>query len=256
MPKRHNNKDLLLELVRTNFKLRYNGSVLGFLWVLMKPFLNFLVLYVVFTAFRGGNAGPDYGTNLLLGIMLFSFVQEGVILGMKSLLDNAPIFLKINFPRKLAVTSSLFVALINLGINLLIFIGIAIVSHAVIHPLGIVYLFVIVALLTLLVYASTLFTSIILIRVRDLSNIMELLLQLLFWGSAVFYSFNDVQGKFGELLRLNPIAILIDAARGAVIRGELIHIPQFAIILVAGAIITVLGTIFFNKNIKLIAEYV
>ena len=49
-----NHRDLLVELIRTNFKLRYNNSILGFFWVLMKPFLYFLMLFVVFTAFRGG----------------------------------------------------------------------------------------------------------------------------------------------------------------------------------------------------------
>jgi len=59
-----NHRDLLFELIRTNFKLRYNNSILGFLWVLMKPFLYFLMLFIVFTGFKGGVATAEYGANL------------------------------------------------------------------------------------------------------------------------------------------------------------------------------------------------
>jgi len=54
------NFDLLKELVKTRFKLRYNNSILGFIWVLMKPLLNFLILYTIFTGFKLGSHDPAF----------------------------------------------------------------------------------------------------------------------------------------------------------------------------------------------------
>ena len=99
-----NHRDLLFELIRTNFKLRYNNSILGFLWVLMKPFLYFLMLFIVFTAFRGGEVSAQYGANLLLGIIVYTLVNEGIIFGMHALTDLAGVILKVNFPRPVSYT--------------------------------------------------------------------------------------------------------------------------------------------------------
>ncbi|MCA9383892.1 ABC transporter permease [Candidatus Dojkabacteria bacterium] len=250
-----NRKDLLKELVKTNFKLRYNNSLLGFLWVLMKPFFNFLILFIVFTAFRGGNTGPNYGANLLLGIIIFTFIQEGVILGMKSLLGNARIILKVNFPRQLAITSALLNSLINLGINVFVFITITVFASFSPNLLGLLYVIAIIALLFFGTYSIALFTSILLVKVRDLDHIMELVMQLLFWGSGVFYNINDIDGRFGTIIMLNPAALLIDAARQALIYGKFAHLEQFVVLWILAIIVYLLGKRYFNNNIKKIAEF-
>lgn len=247
--------DLLKELVKTRFKLRYNNSVLGFVWVLMKPFLNFLILYFIFTAFRGGPADPSYAANLFTGLILFYFFQEGVIYGMNSLIDMANIILKINFPRQIALSSSIVMAIINLSINFLIIILITLVTGFTPQLSGIIYFGFVIFILFGLIYGLTLFLSIIFVKVRDLQNIMDLFFQLLFWASAIFYKLDDLQGTTGAIIRLNPIAILIDAARKAFIHGEISHIPSVIGVSVLTLILIIVGTWFFNKNVKKIAEY-
>lgn len=251
-----NHRDLLVVLIRTNFKLRYNNSILGFLWVLMKPFLYFLMLFVVFTAFRGGEISAQYGANLLLGIIIYTLVNEGVIFGMHSLTDLAGVILKVNFPRQVAVTSAVFMAVTNFAFNMIILFVLATVGRFYPTLEGFVYFAFILAVVIFSLYSISLFSSILLIKVRDLNHIMELVMQLIFWGSAVFYSIDDMGGTFGQIIRLNPLALVIDASRKALLLGEIVHLNAMLTIAIVSFILYFTGNIFFKKNIKRIAEFI
>jgi len=254
--KAQNQADLLRELVKTRFKLRYNNSILGFVWVLIKPLVNFLILYFIFTAFRGGVYDKNYAIELLLGIIIFTFINEGTIFGMNSLLDVANIILKINFPRYLAVTSSVFMALINFSINFVILIVLTFVlGQFNANLLSLVYFLAIICITYALINTISLYLSILLVKIRDLTNIMELFFQLLFWASAIFYGFNDIQGTTGDLIRTNPIAIIVDAARKAYVHGEITHVNAIVLTGLVILILYFLGRRFFAKNVTKIAEY-
>jgi ABC-2 type transport system permease protein len=255
MSKRHNNPDLLRELIRTDFKLRYNNSLLGVLWVVMKPLLSFLVLFFIFGAFKTGFENQNFAANLLIGIIVFNFIQEGTTFGMSSLLKMADIILKINFPRELAVLSSVFISLLNFFINLVVILIITLLVSFVPDIRGIPYFIGIMFVLFVTVYSISLFLSIIVIRVRDLENIILVLFQMLFWGSAIFYDLNALSGTVGDLVRLNPVAILIDASRKALINGEYTHLDVFALMVVVSALLFIAGRVFFGRNVKRIAEY-
>lgn len=249
------NFDLLKELVKTRFKLRYNNSILGFVWVLMKPILSFLIMFFVFGAFKNGGHDPAFAANLFSGLILFYFLQEGITFGMNSLMDMAGIILKINFPREIAVASSIVMAIINLSINFFVILLITLITGFVPSILGTLYFFFIVLIMLALIYGITLFLSIIFIKIRDLTNVLELTFQLLFWGSAIFYNLGDMTGRTGDIIRLNPIAILIDAARRAFIKGEFTHIDVVLIIATVSVILVYFGRKFFNKNVRKIAEF-
>lgn len=249
------NFDLLKELVKTRFKLRYNNSILGFVWVLMKPLLSFLILYFIFTAFRSGGTDSAFAANLFTGLILYYFFQEGVTYGMSSLIDMASVILKINFPREIALTSSLVMAIINLVINFFIIILITLLTGFRPEFAGIVYFAYIILLIFGLIYGITLFLSILFVKVRDLQNIMELLFQLLFWASAVFYNLEDMEGNTGAVIRMNPLAIVIDAARKAFIHGQIDHVSYMIGLSIFTVVLIIFGTLFFKRNIKRIAEF-
>jgi len=217
--------------------------------------LYFLIMYFVFTAFRGGQHDSTYAANLFLGIVIFTFFQEGVIFGMNSLLDMSGIILKVNFPRQIAIFSSVLMAVINLSINFIVTLIITLVFSFNPNFIGLLYAFFIIVIIFMLVYGLSLFLSIIIIRLRDLQHIMDLFFQLLFWGSAIFYSIDEISGTTGDLIRLNPIAILVDAARKGFISGQVDHLSTVLIVFVLTIIVVVTGQIFFNKRIKKVAEY-
>src|SRR5271156_6050434 len=97
---RKENRILISELVRTDFKLRYQGSVLGYAWSLLRPLLIFVILYIVFVKFlKLGNGVPHYPVYLLLGIVMWNFFVETTQQGLGSIVGRGDLIRKIRIPR-------------------------------------------------------------------------------------------------------------------------------------------------------------
>jgi ABC-2 type transport system permease protein len=117
------NRILLRELVITDFKLRYQGSVLGYVWSLLKPLMLFAIMYVVFIHFlRFGNGIPHFAVALLLGIVMWTFFTEATNQGMQAIVGRGDLIRKINFPKYIIVISGTVSALINFLLNLVVII--------------------------------------------------------------------------------------------------------------------------------------
>ena len=115
------NRILLSELVRTDFKLRYQASFLGYVWSILNPLLLFAILYVVFDKFLGiGRNIEHFPVYLLLGIVLWRFFTEATNNGLQAIVKRGSLIRKINFPKYIIVISGTVSSLINLGINLLV----------------------------------------------------------------------------------------------------------------------------------------
>src|ERR1700693_6306796 len=115
------NRALLSELVRTDFKLRYQGSILGYAWSLLRPLLIFLILYIVFVKFlKLGTGVPHYPVYLLLGIVFWNFFYEMTMQSLTSIVGRGDLIRKIRIPRWIIVVSSSVSALINFLLNLFV----------------------------------------------------------------------------------------------------------------------------------------
>ena len=115
------NRALLSELVRTDFKLRYQGSFLGYTWSLLRPFLLFLILYIVFAKFlRFGRDIEFFPIYLLLGIVLWTFFTDMTNQSLTAIVGRGDLIRKIRIPRWIIVLSSSVSALINLFLNLIV----------------------------------------------------------------------------------------------------------------------------------------
>src|SRR3984957_5943594 len=112
---------ILKQLVKTDFKLRYQGSVLGYVWSLLRPLLIFLILYLVFTKFlKIGNNVPHYPVYLLLGIVLWNYFTEVTNGGVGALGGRGDLLRKVNFPKYTIILAGSFGALINLALNFVV----------------------------------------------------------------------------------------------------------------------------------------
>ncbi len=251
-----NKIDLLLELVKTSFKMRYQNSVLGVLWVLIKPYSQFLVQYIIWTRITNFQI-PNYQLYLLLGIILYTYFNELIVLGQMSLLDRAHIILKVNFPRQIAIFSALISALINLGINFVFFLIIAALNGVTITLMGVLYFLFLAVILFFFGVGVSFFTSIATIKLRDLKNVFELGLFLLMWLTPIFYSVSStfVEGSVANYVAANPLGILINQARSAFgIYGQT-DLGLMGLYLLGSIGIFTLGWIYFNNKVKQIAEY-
>jgi len=244
--------DLLKELVKTDFKLRYKNSVLGLVWVLLKPFLSFLILYLIF-GYLFGNQDPNYRLNLLIGLITFQFFTEATSRGLAGLVSRANILLKINFPREIALLAPIINAIINYTFSLIIFF-----IFWFFNPTPLTWWWLVAPmyffLLVMFVIGFSLFTSILYVRLRDLETIWEVLSTLIFYATPIIYPISLLPEKFQSIILLNPVAAIIRDIRLILIQGRPPGV--FSIIYVGGVslLMILFGWLYFRKQIKRVSE--
>lgn len=263
------NKDLLIQLVKTSFKLRYNNSLLGFVWVILKPFLMFLINYFVWTNLFPSNI-EFFAPKLMLGIVIWTFFQEGIVFGMNGLLDKAAIILKVNFNRQIAVVASTLMAVINFLINMVLFFIIFMIYNVAtgrsillgISPFDFIlhiFLFaVVMCILYVFILGVSMFLSIIMIRLRDLQHIMELFFSIAVWLTPVMVQLDFAKTKsdvYYNILSSNPIGWVIEQGRNLLIFNKIENVSQMIVFLVISIIILVLGNRYFARKVKYVAEF-
>lgn len=255
------NRALLSELVRTDFKLRYQGSVLGYTWSLLKPLLMFGVLYVVFTKFlRVGGDIPHYPIYLLLGIVLWAFFGEMTGQSLQAIVARGDLIRKIKIPRWIIVMSASFSALINLILSLIIvgififFNGADISWRILLVPLSILEIYV-------LALGLSFFLSAIYVKYRDFSNIWEVFIQAGFYVTPILYPLSIIPNEFFQkLLLINPIAQAIQDARYNLVTRDtitawsLLHDWKVVVPFIIIAIVCIIGVLYFKSQSKYFAE--
>lgn len=181
------------ELVKTNFKLRYQGSYLGVLWSVLQPLMLFAVMYVVFVKFLKFTDGtPTFPISLLCGTCLWQFFTESTSMGMRSIVDRGDLLRKIHFPNYIIVAATTMGSMISLAINLGVVILFGFFAHA--HYTWRV-ITVIPSILQL--YAISLGVALLLgslyVYFRDISHIWDVILQALFYATPIIYPLSMVQ---------------------------------------------------------------
>jgi len=253
-----NDLDLYKQFVKTIFKMRYKGSILGFLWVLLKPFFLFMILYVVFSSFSSSisDITPNqYAVYLLSGLIIYTFFNEGITWGLNSIMERAQLIVKINFKREIVVISALTMSLINLFINFLIIsiVGLFLGIEFSLLPLG--YILLVCLTMFIGMYGISFFSSIWMVHIRDLAHIAELGLQLMFYASAVFFPVEMIPERYRFIVAYNPIALFIQSVREALIHQEIVNFKFVLLSLAFSILLVFVGRIYFKKNILKIAEY-
>jgi ABC-2 type transport system permease protein len=207
-------------MVRTDFKLRYQGSVLGYLWSLLRPLALFGILYVVFVKFlHFGNGVPHYPVYLLLGIVIWNYFLEVTMGSLGAIVSKGDLLRKLNFPRYVLVMASALSAMINLGFNLLVVLLFAIFTGVPIQP-AIALAPVFLVELVLLSIGVGFLLSALFVRFRDMSYIWEVVLQALFYATPILYPLNSLPSLYSHILILNPLAQMIQDLRLVVVTDQ------------------------------------
>ncbi len=257
------NRILLRELVITDFKLRYQGSVLGYAWSLLKPLFLFAIMYVVFGLLVKLGSVEHYAVYLLFGIVLWTFFSEATNQGMSSIVGRGDLLRKISFPKYIIVLSTTISALINLTLNLIIVAVLLVVNGVELH---ISALMVPVYIVELYIFALGLafFLSALHVKYRDTSHIWEIIMQAAFYATPIIYPLSIVVEKSevaAKFLLLNPIAQAIQDARYYLITPETVTAAKLfgnqIYVLIPYIIVIVVfvgGILYFRRNSKYFAE--
>ncbi len=208
-------------IASTDFKLKFFGSALGYLWQVMKPLLLFGVLFVVFTQVVDlGEGVRFYATALLLGIVLFSFLREMTSGATRILVDREALVRKVAFPRLALPVAVIITAVLNLLLNLIAVVVFLLVEGG--RPqIDWLQMPVILGALTFLGLGLAMLLSASFVRYRDVDPIWDVILQALFYASPIFYPVQIITGAHADLiirlLLFNPFATLVQQARHAFI---------------------------------------
>lgn len=205
--------DLLWLTSVTEFKRVYFGTVLGYLWSLMRPLMLFGILLFVFTkVFRVGSEQVDhYPVFLLLGIVMFTFFQEATSTAVTSVVTQEGVVRKTQFPRLVIPLATVLTGAFNLGLNLIVVF--AFIFAFGVDPVWTWLLFpVVVAVLAVLTAAIAMALSVLYVRFRDVAIIWIVVGQVLFYGTPILYPV-DFNGSYEHLMMINPLAVIFTQMR-------------------------------------------
>lgn len=260
---------LTFNIARSQWKLRFYGSALGYVWQLVRPLLLFGVLYVFFTVIAhvnraAGPAGQFYGSQLLGSIVLFTFFAEATNGAVRCVVDQEGLVRKIQFPRMVIPLSIVLLAMFNLSLNLIVVLIFSLIEG--VRPM-LTWLEVplIVAVLAVLATGLAMLLSAAFVYFRDMQPIWEVVTQVLFYASPVIIPITTVQARLSpplvHLYMLNPLATTLQQFRHAfvthatpsaasVLGSQIALLGPIALVLA----VFVLGFAVFNRTAPNVAE--
>lgn len=213
--------DLLWLMAVTEFKRTYFGTVLGYLWSLVRPLMLFAVLLFVFTKIvRLGDETPNYPVLLLLGIVLFSFFQEATTNSVTSVVAQEGVVRKTQFPRLVIPLSVVLTAFFNLMLNLVI-VFVFVLAWGV-EPTWTWLLFPFaLGLIAIFTAAVSMMLAVLYVRFRDVAIIWTVVAQVLFYATPVLYPLTVLKDQTLErLMLINPLAPIFTEVQGWVINPD------------------------------------
>ena len=206
-------------LAVTEWKLRFFGSALGYLWSLVRPLLLFGILYAVYRLAVGRNIVPFFPEAMLFGVVLFTFFSEATKGCVSSLVAREPLVRKIEFPRLAIPLSVVLSAAFNLVLNLLPVFAFLLIDGGSVRWTWLELPLLLVALAGF-AFGCGMLLSALFVRYRDLDPIWDVVLQIMFYASPIFYPIELVLSKrhgetYAHLILLNPFAALLQQMRYA-----------------------------------------
>jgi ABC-2 type transport system permease protein len=203
------------------YRLKYSGSALGYFWSVAKPLAFFTVLYLVFGhVFKLNSLSTYYPVSLLIGIVMYTFVSDATNLAMYSLVARQSLLRKLVFPRVVIPTSAVLTSGITFGVNLIVVAGF--VAFKGIEP-RLSWLWVIPLLVELfvLVLGVSFVLSAVFVRLRDVGQVWDLVLQLFFYASPIVYPIGYLPAWARTLAFLNPFTQILQQIRAIVLYPDL-----------------------------------
>ncbi len=243
---------MIKNLVMSDLKTKYSGSVLGFAWSMLNPLLMMLVLYFVFSNIFKFTR-EHFALYLLIGIMSWRFFALGTSSAMSSIVGKPGLVTKIYIPREILTLSTVISALISSLLEFLVLIPLLMIFGASLS-LTILVFPVLHALYFLIVYGIALALASLYVYYRDLNQIWEVLLQIGFFLSPIVYPISQIPEKYIFYYMLNPVTALIEMYRDVLLYSKLPRLTDFSAVIIFGIVLFIFGSWLFEKLSPRFAE--
>ena len=232
-------------LAKTDFKIQYSSSALGVIWAFVYPLMRILIYYVVFS-FVFAKDIPNYGFYIFSGIMIWMYFQEATKGGLKVIRSKRYLLENIRFNKLDVYYSSILTNLIGFLVNISVFLAMMIITGLPI-TWKLIYYPIFIINLMMLCLGISLILSTINVYLKDISQLWELVLLLMFWINPIFFAKQKIFNMFPALLYANPLAGIIINSRDVIMYGK---DPDWFLVgynfVLAGSILAI-GVWSFNK---------
>ena len=255
-----NYRELIWMLAKTDFKLRYQGSALGYVWAILQPLLMFLVLATVFGGVFGdsgrGGGVENYALQLLVGLMLFQFFSEGTNAGLNSLRAKQQLVTKIYVPRwSIILASTLNTGMVFLA-NILVIIFFFVIFQYM-PPLGSILFFIMFSVALYFINLSfALFAAPLLLYFQDIAMLWSVLLRVMFYTIPIIYPLTMLPAWSHQFVLLNPVAFIIHFVKEAMFNNRYPDLWQILVFLGTIVILFIFSIFVYRKLIGKVAEKV
>jgi len=247
--------DLVYTFVARDLKVRYRGSVLGFLWSFLDPLINAFVLYVIFT-FLFARGIDNFAVFLLIGILPWNLFASSIGQSSRVIMENGGLINKIRLPREVFPIAIVIANLVHFFFAFLVLLLFLIVFRAPFSFSAWLFLPLIFSLLAVFNLAVALFASSVSVYFRDFPYIVDSILRILYFATPVFYSLDYIPEKFRAAYLLNPLASAITALREIFLSGKIPSVSLLALLALVSLPLLIVSWAVFSRLEKGFAEQV
>jgi lipopolysaccharide transport system permease protein len=246
-------RGLVWTLVRTDFKVRYHGTIGGFVWALAKPTAMFVLLLSVFSFIFGSD--PNYKFNLIIGLFLWDFFAESTKAGLMSLQARAFLLTRARCPSWILVVTSIA----NAMTSLLVFSAVILIAlSATGRPPSLFATMAFVGYcvaLTFIVVGFSLGSSVLFLRYRDLNQVWDLVTQAGFFVAPIIYPLGMLPERYHIYLYAWPPTPIVEFTRDVLVRGVTPSVPAHLYLVLLSVTCLVGGGLIFRRYAPRAAEY-
>lgn len=245
-------KNLIYNLVSRDLKVKYKGSILGFLWSLLNP-LIMLIVYTVAFKYIIKIRVENFPLFFLCGFLPWTFLSLSLSMAASSIRDNANLVKKVYFPREILPLSIVLSNLVQFLLTFIILIPALIIFNI---KLGFPLLFL--PLIILFHIAFTLGLAYILsalyVFYSDVRHLLEIFLQIWFWLTPIIYPVSFVPERFQSLYRLNPAVLIVESYRDTLLYNRWPSIAGLISLFLVGVVFLLIGHLVFYSYNRRFAE--
>lgn len=238
-------RNLLMELVIRDIKIKYRRSILGIFWSFLEPLIFLIALTIIFSTFFAHNIS-NYPVYLLTGRLIFDLFSKGSKASMTSIYKNASIIKKVYVPKYMYPLGVTFSAFVTFLLSLIVLFIVMLLTNTP-FTLYIILGIVPIILLLLFTIGVGLILATITVFFRDIEHLYGVFLTILLYGSAIFYPPEIIPAKYQFILNLNPVFAFISLARDAFLYGQFFNMSQLLFATTSTIVVIVAGVILFYK---------
>ncbi len=252
-------RELLTQMTLREIKSRYKQSVMGYFWVILNPFFQILIMSFVFSTIMrvptAANANIPYIVFLYVGLLPWTLFSNSLTSASGSIVSNAGLITKVYFPRTILPISTIFAKIIDFMFALTILIAFMIIYQVPVN-LNIIWVIPIFFIQQIFTLGLSLFLAAINLVYRDIQYLLSLIISLWFYLTPIVYPTDIVPEKYKLIFKLNPMSVITNAYRQAILAGGVPSLSSLAIALLVSVVTLLLGFKYFKKLEKTFSDNV